>query len=98
MPSSKLPSLALTPETGDVGAAGASPGDRSGVGAAIGILTIASPVVMTWLLARGTGKPLLEKDIEQRRPGYADHVRRTSGFLPRPRSGPPADVPTRRSR
>lgn len=49
-----------------------------------GVLTLASPVVMTWLLARGTGKPLLEKDIEQRRPGYADYVRRTSGFVPLP--------------
>jgi steroid 5-alpha reductase family enzyme len=49
-----------------------------------GILTVVSPLVMTWLLARGTGKPLLEKDIEQRRPGYADYVRRTSGFVPLP--------------
>jgi steroid 5-alpha reductase family enzyme len=49
-----------------------------------GILTVVSPLVMTWLLARGTGKPLLERDIEQRRPGYADYVRRTSGFVPLP--------------
>jgi steroid 5-alpha reductase family enzyme len=39
---------------------------------------------MTWLLARGTGKPLLEKDIADRRPGYAEYVRRTSGFFPLP--------------
>jgi steroid 5-alpha reductase family enzyme len=49
-----------------------------------GILTILSPIVMTWLLAKGTGKPLLEKDIGERRPGYVDYVRRTSGFIPRP--------------
>jgi steroid 5-alpha reductase family enzyme len=49
-----------------------------------GVLTILSPVVMTWLLARGTGKPLLEKDMAERRPGYADYVRRTSGFVPLP--------------
>ncbi|HLN79336.1 MAG TPA: DUF1295 domain-containing protein [Nocardioidaceae bacterium] len=49
-----------------------------------GVLTVLSPVLMTWLLARGTGKPLLEKDIAQRRPGYADYVRRTSGFFPLP--------------
>jgi steroid 5-alpha reductase family enzyme len=55
-----------------------------------GILTLASPVVMTWLLARGTGKPLLEKDIEERRPGYADYVRRTSGFVPLPPRREPA--------
>jgi len=51
-----------------------------------GILTIVSPIVMTWLLVKGTGKPLLEKDITSRRPGYADYVRRTSGFLPLPRA------------
>ncbi|GAA3675132.1 hypothetical protein GCM10022267_72540 [Lentzea roselyniae] len=37
-----------------------------------------------WLLAKGTGKPLLEKDIVSRRPGYAEYVRRTSGFVPLP--------------
>jgi steroid 5-alpha reductase family enzyme len=47
-------------------------------------LTLLSPVVMTWLLAKGTGKPLLEKDIAERRPEYADYVRRTSGFVPLP--------------
>ena len=53
-----------------------------------GVLTVFSPLLMTWLLARGTGKPLLEKDIEERRPGYADYVRRTSGFVPwAPRQG-----------
>jgi len=50
-----------------------------------GPLTVLSPVLMTWLLARGTGKPLLEKDIAERRPGYAEYVRRTSGFFPLPR-------------
>ncbi|GAA4879626.1 DUF1295 domain-containing protein [Saccharopolyspora cebuensis] len=49
-----------------------------------GPLTVLSPLLMTWLLARGTGKPMLEKDIEQRRPGYADYVARTSGFVPLP--------------
>jgi steroid 5-alpha reductase family enzyme len=49
-----------------------------------GVLTALSPVVMTWLLAKGTGKPLLEKGMASRRPGYADYVRRTSGFFPLP--------------
>jgi steroid 5-alpha reductase family enzyme len=53
-----------------------------------GVLTVLSPLVMTWLLARGTGKPLLEKDIAERRPGYADYVRRTSGFVPLPPRAP----------
>lgn len=49
-----------------------------------GILTILSPVAMTWLLAKGTGKPLLEKDIGSRRPGYAEYIAHTSGFVPLP--------------
>lgn len=49
-----------------------------------GILTVLSPVAMTWLLANGTGKPLLEKDIGSRRPGYKEYVERTSGFIPLP--------------
>ena len=32
----------------------------------------------------GTGAALLESSIGRRRPGYADYVRRTSGFLPLP--------------
>ena len=50
----------------------------------VGVLTVLSPVLMTWTLTRKTGKPLLEKDIAERRPGYADYVRRTSGFFPLP--------------
>jgi steroid 5-alpha reductase family enzyme len=49
-----------------------------------GLLTVLSPLLMTWLLAKGTGKPLLEKDMSSRRPGYTDYVRRTSGFVPLP--------------
>jgi steroid 5-alpha reductase family enzyme len=49
-----------------------------------GVVTVLSPLLMTWLLAKGTGKPLLEKDMSSRRPGYTDYVRRTSGFLPLP--------------
>ena len=43
----------------------------------------AGPVLMTILLVKVSGAGLLEKDIGQRRPGYAEYVRRTSGFLPR---------------
>jgi steroid 5-alpha reductase family enzyme len=46
--------------------------------------TVLSPVVMTWLLAKGTGAALLEKDIHNRRPEYVDYVKRTSGFVPLP--------------
>ena len=52
--------------------------------------TVIGPLVMTLLLVRVSGKGLLEKDIAQRRPEYADYIRRTSGFVPLPpRSGAP---------
>ncbi|MDN5765374.1 MAG: DUF1295 domain-containing protein [Humibacillus sp.] len=47
-----------------------------------GVLTVLSPVAMVANLYAGTGKKLLEKDIGDRRPEYADYVRRTSGFFP----------------
>ncbi|WP_165777449.1 DUF1295 domain-containing protein [Amycolatopsis antarctica] len=49
-----------------------------------GAATILAPLAMTYTLARGTGKPLLEKGLERTRPGYADYVKRTSGFVPLP--------------
>jgi steroid 5-alpha reductase family enzyme len=49
-----------------------------------GAATILSPVAMTFTLARGTGKPLLEKGMARTRPAYAHYVERTSGFFPLP--------------
>ncbi len=49
-----------------------------------GVLTVLSPLFMTYLLANGTGKPLLEKGMASTRPGYARYVSRTSGFVPMP--------------
>jgi steroid 5-alpha reductase family enzyme len=49
-----------------------------------GAATILSPIVMTYFLAGKTGKPLLEQGMRHTRPGYADYVRRTSGFFPLP--------------
>ena len=49
-----------------------------------GLIGLGSAALMTWLLARGTGAKLLESTIGDRRPGYADYVRRTSGFIPLP--------------
>jgi steroid 5-alpha reductase family enzyme len=46
---------------------------------------LAGPALNTLILVRLTGKPLLESTIGERRPGYADYVRRTSGFVPLPR-------------
>jgi steroid 5-alpha reductase family enzyme len=52
-----------------------------------GAATIVAPLVMTYLLAKGTGKPLTEKHLSSSRPGYADYVARTSGFFPLPPKG-----------
>ena len=46
--------------------------------------TAIGPIVMSTLLIRVSGKGLLEKTIGARRPGYAEYVATTSGFLPRP--------------
>jgi len=44
----------------------------------------AGSILDTLLLTRVSGKPVLERDMEERRPGYRAYVERTSGFLPRP--------------
>ncbi|WP_031160010.1 DUF1295 domain-containing protein [Streptosporangium roseum] len=49
-----------------------------------GVLTVLSPVLMTYFLAGKTGKPMMERQLSRSRPGYADYVRRTSGFFPLP--------------
>jgi steroid 5-alpha reductase family enzyme len=47
--------------------------------------TVVGPVLMSVLLIKVSGKDLLERDIGERRPDYADYARRTSGFIPLPR-------------
>jgi steroid 5-alpha reductase family enzyme len=54
-----------------------------------GAWTIFSPAVMMMLLVRISGVALLEKSMKDRKPGYADYIRRTPAFfprLPRPRT------------
>lgn len=46
--------------------------------------TIVGPIVMTALLMKYSGAGLLEKTITERRPGYAEYIRRTNGFFPGP--------------
>lgn len=45
--------------------------------------TAIGPALMSFLLMRVSGVPLLEQAMRQR-PGYAEYVARTSGFFPRP--------------
>jgi steroid 5-alpha reductase family enzyme len=47
--------------------------------------TIVSPLLMSMLLLRVSGVSLLEKDIGERRPGYAEYIARTNAFFPGPR-------------
>ena len=58
----------------------------AGAGAA---WTVFAPLVMSVLLLRVSGVPLLEKDIGERRPGYRDYVARTNAFFPGPRRETP---------
>ena len=43
------------------------------------------PVLMSLLLLRVSGVKLLERDIGERRPDYAEYIRRTNAFFPGPR-------------
>ncbi|MET9888216.1 DUF1295 domain-containing protein [Streptomyces sp. NPDC006430] len=49
----------------------------------IALLCLVSPVFMTLLLTKGSGKRLLEAHMADR-PGYAAYIARTSGFFPLP--------------
>ena len=44
--------------------------------------TIASPLLMSFLLMKVSGVALLEKTIVNRRPKYEDYIRRTNAFFP----------------
>lgn len=46
--------------------------------------TIASPLLMSFLLLRVSGVTLLESNIRERRPRYADYQARTNVFFPGP--------------
>ncbi|MCB1153799.1 DUF1295 domain-containing protein [bacterium] len=50
----------------------------------IGKYLVFSPMLMTFLLLRVSGVSLLEKGMVERRPQYADYIRRTSAFIPMP--------------
>ncbi len=53
-----------------------------------GVWTVCSPLLMTVLLLKISGVPLLEADLATRRPAYRDYVQRTSGFVLRPPKSP----------
>jgi len=45
---------------------------------------VPGPALLTWLLLRVSGVRLLESDIGNRRPQYADYVLKTNAFFPAP--------------
>jgi steroid 5-alpha reductase family enzyme len=54
------------------------------------LATIIAPLLMTYILTRGTGQRLTDRRMAATRPQYADYAARTSGFIPLPpRSGKP---------
>ena len=50
----------------------------------LGLYAVVGPVLVTWLLTRLSGVPMLEHSLKKRRPGYEDYIRRTSSFFPWP--------------
>ena len=46
--------------------------------------SVISPLLMTFLLLKFSGVALLESDIGQRRPKYAEYIRSTNAFFPGP--------------
>ncbi|MFH0915140.1 MAG: DUF1295 domain-containing protein [bacterium] len=50
--------------------------------AAHGYWSAYGPVVITLLLLRVSGVTLLEKNLKESKPGYAEYVERTSSFIP----------------
>lgn len=64
-------------------------------GSPLQLLTLVSPLLMTFILTRGTGQRMTERRMSGNRPGYAEYVTRTSGFIPLPPRRPhrPRSVP-----
>jgi steroid 5-alpha reductase family enzyme len=53
-------------------------------GSAIQLLTVVSPLLMTFILTRGTGGRMTDRRMADSRPGFAAYAARTSGFIPLP--------------
>jgi steroid 5-alpha reductase family enzyme len=49
-----------------------------------GAFTVVSPLLVTILLTRVSGVPMLEHGLKRKRPGYDEYIARTSTFFPWP--------------
>ncbi len=47
-----------------------------------GLWAIPGPILLTWTLMKWSGAPTVENRLHKTRPGYAEYVRTTSGFIP----------------
>jgi steroid 5-alpha reductase family enzyme len=47
-----------------------------------GLLTLVGPLLMTFLLLRVSGVAMLERNLTETKPQYADYIRRTNAFFP----------------
>ncbi len=47
-----------------------------------GILTVVSPLYVTWFMAKGSAAPGNERHMRKTRPDYADYARRVPAFFP----------------
>jgi len=54
------------------------------LGAPLGLASIIGPLLITFLLTRVSGVPMLEHRLKKNRPGYEEYLRRTSSFFPWP--------------
>lgn len=48
------------------------------------ITLIFAPLLMTFIVVKWSGKPLLERGLKKSRPDYSAYIERTSGFFPLP--------------
>ena len=54
------------------------------LGAPLGLVTVIGPLLITLLLTRVSGVPMLEHRLKKNRPGYEAYLRQTSSFFPWP--------------
>jgi steroid 5-alpha reductase family enzyme len=50
-----------------------------------GIITIISPIWITYMLLKVSGVTLLESSLKEKRPEYVDYIKTTSAFIPLPK-------------
>jgi steroid 5-alpha reductase family enzyme len=50
----------------------------------IGRWALPGPILLTFLLVKWSGVPMLEHSLKKRRPGYEEYIRKTSSFIPMP--------------